>query len=312
MLRKLAGFGAVIISLPNAALSAIFFIIAIGSLESYFPHWGNAVLMMISVLLGAGFVIGEAIANIQQAERGGLLAGGIAAALVVLLCAYVNIGAGNYRNEEAAREASNSARLSVADDPRWKSLQVRKAQTEYLLRDGKVANDAEALAALQEIGREEQALSDQRAMAAHVNTYGTYGRFYAADMSGFIDMVFGNRKVFTFALLAVNLIFGLCVQTYWRGIDRNRNPDRNQKRNREGKTARLKAQPQPAAKRNVAGFQEDDERNQVRNQVTNKEERILELYDSGKYRSKQAIARKVGCSRQYVSRVVTKYRGGGK
>jgi hypothetical protein len=215
MLSKLAGIGALFISPPNAALAAIFFIIAIGSLDYYFPDLGNYLLYGMAIMLGIGFVIGESIAYILQARDGGLLGAGIGTALVIFLCAYVNIGAGNYRAKDYERESANTAKINVQNDPRWQSLQADRDAQIGLLSNGTYRDDATANARLLEIQKEEKDISNEYVANSHINKM----KSSTSGIESLIDYVFANRQVFTFALVAINIIFGLCIHTWYKYRD---------------------------------------------------------------------------------------------
>jgi hypothetical protein len=244
--RKLAGAGALFISFPNAMLAMIFFMIAIGALNFYFPNVGGLLLLGMALMLGIGFVIGEAIANILQVENGGFAGGGIAAVLVIVLCVYVNIGAGNYRARDYEREVADVAKLQAANDPRWTSLQSDRDIQAGILDNGYLPDDYAAKERLREISAEENAIVKEYVQNSHVN------KMQTAEVTGIdwvIDTVFANRKVFTFALLAINLIFGLCVQTWYRAyLEEKGTPTKSKKTNavstREVKTS--KGSPTPA------------------------------------------------------------------
>lgn len=292
LLTRLAFLGAFVLSIPNAALSAIFFMIAIGSLEFYFPGYGSQILMAISILLGVGFVIGESIANILAADKGSVKAAGVAVFFVLLLCGYVNIGAGNYRLKDTARQAANSAVLSVTSDPRWQVLEDERIKQLGILYNGKKFDDKDAQIALDRIAKDRQALIDEYRENSHVENLGKISELNTID--DVIQFVFGNSKAFAFALIAVNLIFGLCVQTAWKA-----------------------KKPQKVVNVDNKKPVFDGDKSQKYGEMTpEKIKQILELCDKNRYKTGRNkgkpkfafVGRKIGVSRQFVQRVYDEHK----
>lgn len=289
--KKMALWAIIPVGLANAILTFIFFFIAIGSISHVFG-WalGTALSVIISAGLGVGFVIGEALIHWDETEG---WENKIMTYVILVLLAAINWGAGYYRAQDNITNNRVNAVEEAAKDPRYMSLLEEKQHLERnVLNDGKVGND-------------EMAIARQTAISAEI---GKIVDEYRQESNGAKE---GMTAIIILSLsfITVNIVFGKSVKYL-----------RKQMRPATATDDATATKAQPAKGRNVAPKRDDRPPQpspqpqpaigyhaQPQQQPGNNKERILELYDNG-YGNITEIAGKVGCKRQYASKVINTYR----
>lgn len=198
MKSKFAAITAVLTGIPNAGLTMIFFFVLIGNLSNFISvDIANILRWILAIFIGVGFVTGEGLVHMDSKDKGFNLT------LFVILVAMglINVGAGHFRADEAARIMRSDARILVKEDPRFIELSREKEHLQKnVLDDGSAANDAMAMERMREIDTELQRLSQEYVGDAHVSH---------VQHSGLISIFF----------VALNLVFGVSVRTWYNEQD---------------------------------------------------------------------------------------------
>lgn len=203
--KNLAMWGVIVLAIPNALLTAVFFFILIGSLDYVFGvDWGHTITILLSILLGVAFTIGETIGNIQSANAKKEGSGASKwLILVLILIACTNWGAGMFRSKDNAREKGVEAKGKVTGNPRYLELQKENEYLQaHVLNDGFVGNDALAIDRQREIAAEMNVIEKEYVQSANIlNSGGKWGVFLSL------------------AFVVINIVYSLLVQAAFTDKD---------------------------------------------------------------------------------------------
>lgn len=197
-MKKLAMIGVILLAIPNAILTAVFFFILIGSLDYVFGgEWGYDVTLASVALLGIGFTIAETVGNVKadSAKKTGNSVS-MWFIFILILIAATNWGAGMYRSKDNAREKGVEAKGKVIDNPRYQELQKENQYLQaHVLNDGFVGNDQMAITRQKEISAEMNMIEKEYVQSANIlNSGGKWG------------------IVISLAFVIINLVYGLLVR----------------------------------------------------------------------------------------------------
>ena len=213
--RKLAGTSALALVVPNSLLSAVFFLMAVGTAKYFFVEWeipdlAVVVMLAAAILLGLAFTGGEATMNFESVDTG--TAKKLFFGLVML--AVINVAGGVYRSVDYAREKQNLAKLDAANDPRVKGYEdSKKALQDGVLNDRKLDNDAQAMSAIDVYNEKIADVVKEYALDAHLND----------------DSMLWTILV-SVLLVGVNVIFSFSCSTWYREKKYLEKQEENQRR----------------------------------------------------------------------------------
>lgn len=196
--KKLARIGVILLAIPNALLTAVFFFILIGSLDYVFGgDWGYDITLGAAALLGIGFTIAETVGNVK-ADRAKKAGKNVSMwfSFILILIAATNWGAGMYRSKDNAREKGVEAKGKVTENPRYRELQKENDYLQaHVLNDGFVGNDQIAINRQREISAEMGMIEKEYVQSANIlNSGGKWG------------------IVLSLAFVIINLVYGLLVR----------------------------------------------------------------------------------------------------
>jgi len=196
--KKLAKVGVILLAIPNALLTAVFFFILIGSLDYVFGgDWGYDITLGAAALLGIGFTIAETVGNVK-ADRAKKAGKNVSMwfSFILILIAATNWGAGMYRSKDNAREKGVEAKGKVTENPRYRELQKENDYLQaHVLNDGYVGNDQMAINRQREISAEMGMIEKEYVQSANIlNSGGKWG------------------ILISLAFVIINLVYGLLVR----------------------------------------------------------------------------------------------------